>query len=172
MISFSCKPCFEDYIEFEKFKEKINKSFFLIYVMCSAFSVWSIYLAVESKRYEMLLFIPAVILFMACDRFIKKSEQRKRITRMISLDSSYLNENQIIIDDNFIEIKTIPQQNQTGSVAVYPYSVISMIYETAQYYYFFIGTEVKILSKRDLPHGCEHDIKKILSSKRNYVFVK
>ena len=132
-----------------------------------------IYDVIVSKDYQMLIFAAAMALIDVLTAVYEmKILPKKRVKRILAADSNYLTANEITIDDKAIEIKNIPNENQAGIVAVYPYSVMSVIYETTDYFYFFIGTEVKILAKKNIPQESAQYVKKIISSKRNYIYSK
>lgn len=173
MVHFTYTPCFDDYISFEKFKFKRNRSLLFTYIICVFFIAMGIYDVIVSKDYQMLIFAAAMALIdVLIAVYEMKILPKKRVKRILAADSNYLTANEITIDDKAIEIKNIPNENQAGIVAVYPYSVMSVIYETTDYFYFFIGTEVKILAKKNIPQESAQYVKKIISSKRNYMYSK
>lgn len=173
MVQFTYTPCFDDYISFENFKFKRNRSLLFTYIICVFFIAIGVYDVIVSKNYQMLVFAIAMALLDAVTAFYEmKIGPKKRVKKLLSSDSNYLTANEITIDDKAIEIKNIPNENQAGIVAVYPYSVMSVIYETTDYFYFFIGTEVKILAKKNIPQESAQYVKKIISSKRNYMYSK
>lgn len=173
MVHFTYTPCFDDYISFEKFKFKRNRSLLFTYIICVFFIAMGIYDVIVSKDYQMLIFAAAMALIDVLTAVYEmKILPKKRVKRILVADSNYLTANEITIDDKAIEIKNIPNENQAGIVAVYPYSVMSVIYETTDYFYFFIGTEVKILAKKNIPQESAQYVKKIISSKRNYIYSK
>ncbi|HBN39090.1 MAG TPA: hypothetical protein DD404_06130 [Ruminococcaceae bacterium] len=173
MVHFTYTPCFDDYISFEKFKFKRNRSLLFTYIICVFFIAMGIYDVIVSKDYQMLIFAAAMALIDVLTAVYEmKILPKKRVKRILAADSNYLTANEITIDDKAIEIKNIPNENQAGIVAVYPYSVMSVIYETTDYFYFFIGTEVKILAKKNIPQESAQYVKKIISSKRNYIYSK
>lgn len=173
MVHFTYTPCFDDYISFEKFKFKRNRSLLFTYIICVFFIAMGIYDVIVSKDYQMLIFAAAMALIDVLTAVYEmKIWPKKRVKRILAADSNYLTANEITIDDKAIEIKNIPNENQAGIVAVYPYSVMSVIYETTDYFYFFIGTEVKILAKKNIPQESAQYVKKIISSKRNYIYSK
>lgn len=173
MVNFIYTPCSDDYISFEKFKFKRNRSFFLTYLTCAVFIAMGIYDVIVSKNYQMLILAAAIAIIECSAAFyeIKIAPQRK-VKKLISADSNYLTPNEITIEDKAIEIKNIPSENQAGIVAVYPYSIMSVIYETTDYFYFFIGTEVKILAKKNIPQENTEYVKKVISRNKNYIFSK
>lgn len=163
----------DDYIGFEKFKLKRNKTSFFSYLMCLFFIATGVYDAVVYKNLNMII-ISAVTVISLCvlTLYSLKAAPEKRVKKLLSLDSAYLCQNKALINDKSIEIRNIPQENQAGTVAVYPYSIMSAIYETEEYFYFFIATEVKILPKRDIPAELFDYIKKVIAQNSNYLFIK
>lgn len=173
MAKFTYSLTFDDYLAFESFNIKRNKNVFFTYFICLLILANGVYDAVANKSYFMLIIAAAFIVAEAISTFYSvKIAPKKRINKMISLDASYLGQNEIILDDRAVEIKNIPAQNEAGTVCIYPYSVMTVIYETEEYYYFFISNEVKILPKGIIPDEYREYVKKTLSKNQNYMFVK
>lgn len=173
MAEFVYSLTFDDYLGFEKFKLKRNKTSFFSYVMCLFFVAMGVYDAVVYKNLYLVFIAIIMVLFGAATSFYSlKIAPKKRVKNLLSLDSTYLCQNRAVIDERTIEIRNIPQENQPGIVAVYPYSVMSVIYETEDCYYFFITTEVKILPKRVIPPELSDYIKKVISKNKNYLYIK
>ncbi|MDE6155887.1 MAG: hypothetical protein K2F67_05560, partial [Eubacterium sp.] len=55
MVNFIYTPTAEDYIAFEKFKYKKNKTFFISYVFCAMFIAIALYEFFIDKNYSMLV---------------------------------------------------------------------------------------------------------------------
>lgn len=173
MAEFVYSLTFDDYLGFEKFKLKRNKTSFFSYIMCLFFIAIGVYDAVVYKNLYLVFIAVIMVLFgFATSFYSLKIAPKKRVFNLLSLDSTYLCQNRAVINDKAIEISNIPQENQAGIVAVYPYSVMSVIYETEECYYFFIATEVKILPKRVIPPDLSDYVKKVISNNRNYLFIK
>lgn len=173
MAEFIYSLTFDDYVNFEKFKLKRNKTSFFSYIMCLFFIATGVYDAVVYKNHYLIIIAIIMILFVcATTLYSLKIAPKKRVKNLLTLDSTYLCQNKAVIDDKAIETRNIPYENQAGIVAVYPYSVMSVIYETEDYYYFFIATEVKILPKRAIPPELSDYVKKVISNNKNYMFIK
>lgn len=171
MVSFVYTPTAEDYISFEKFKYRKNKIFFFTYLFCVIFIAMALYDFFTTKSYDRIIFAAAlVVMNIIITLYTTNIASKKRIQNMISNDIGYLTPNEVIIDEKTIEFRNMPQQNQTGIVAVYPYSIMNVIYETAEYYYFFLGTEVKLLAKRAIPKENKEYVEKIIKSNKNYIY--
>lgn len=172
MAEFVYSLTYDDYVVFEKFKMKRNKTSFFSYLMCLFFIATGVYDAVVYKNSDMII-ISALIIFSVCAAtlYSVKFAPKRRIRKLLSLDSAYLCRNRAVIDDKAIEIRNIPDKKQAGIVMVYPYSVMSAIYETQDYFYFFIVTEVKILPKRVIPAELFDYVEKIIRKNRNYLFI-
>ncbi|MGN1203256.1 MAG: YcxB family protein, partial [Eubacterium sp.] len=171
MAKFIYSLTYEDYLCFESFKLKRNKTSFFSYLICLMFLVMGVYDAVVYKTFEVIILAAVMIAGVCISTFYAiKIAPKKRVKNLMALDSSYLGQSEIIIDDKAVEIKNIPQENEAGIVAVYPYSVMSAIYETEEYYYFFIGNEVRLLPKKAIPAEFSEYIKKTIGKNRNYMF--
>lgn len=173
MVNFVYTPTADDYIAFEKFKNKRNKTFFFTYIVCLIFMSMALYDFFTTKNYNEIIFAAAlVVMNIIITVYTTSVASKKRVKNMISSDINYLTPNEIIIDEKNIEIKNIPQQNQMGIVAVYPYSIMNVIYETDEYYFFFLGTEVKLLPKKSIPQEYREYVEKTIRKNKNYMFVK
>lgn len=173
MVKFSYTPMAEDYLAFEKFKYKRNKTFFFTYIFCLIFIAMALYDFFTTKNYDRIIFAAVIVVMnVIITVYTMSIASKKRIKNMVSKDINYLTPNEVIIDSKTIEFKNIPQSNQMGIVTVYPYSIMNVIYETAEYYYFFLGTEVKILPKRAIPVQHLEYVEKTIKSNKNYVFIK
>lgn len=173
MVNFIYTPETEDYIAFEKFKYKRNKTFLFTYIICLGFILMALYDFFTTKSYDRIIFAAAlVVMNIVVTVYTTSISSKKKVKAMISKDKNYLTPNEIIIDDKAVEIKNMPQQNQMGIVSVYPYSIMNVIYETEEYYFFFLGTEVKILPKRAIPQENKEYVEKTIRKNRNYLFVK
>lgn len=173
MTEFTYSLTDEDYIRFEKFKLKRNKTVFIVYIISLFYVAMSIYDAIVYKAYDLIFItIGFVILICAATAYVYFAAPKKRVRKMLAADSTYTGENSIKIGEKEIEIKNLPRENQRGMVAVYPYSVMSAIYETEESYYFLIGMTVKILPKRVIPPVLSDYVKKTLSKNGNYIYLK
>lgn len=173
MVTFSYTPMAEDYLAFEKFKTKRNKTVFFTYVICLVFISMALYDFFTTKSYDRIIFAAAlVVMNVIVTVYTTGIASKKRIKDMISKDANYLTPYEVTIDSKTVEFRNIPQANQMGIVSVYPYSIMNVIYETAEYYYFFLGTEVKILPKRAIPAQNKEYVEKTIQNNRNYIFIK
>lgn len=173
MVNFVYTPTADDYIAFEKFKYKRNKTFFFTYIFCLIFIAMALYDFFTTKSYERIIFAAAlVVMNIIVTVYTTSIASKNRVKNMISKDINYLTPNEIIIDEKKIEIKNVPQKNQMGIVAVYPYSIMNVIYETDEHYFFFLGTEVKLLPKKSIPQEYKEYVEKVIRENKNYMFVK
>lgn len=173
MVNFIYTPTTEDYIAFEKFKYKRNKTFLFTYIICLFFILMALYDFFTTKSYDRIIFAAAlVVMNVIVTIYTTSIASKKKVKNMISKDMNYLTPNEITIDEKTIEIKNIPQPNQMGIVSVYPYSIMNVIYETEECYFFFLGIEVKILPKRAIPQENKEYVEKTIRNNKNYVFVK
>lgn len=173
MAKFIYSLTYDDYISFEKFKLKRNKTAFFSYITCLLFLIMGVYDAVVYKTFQIIVI--AVIMIFAVfvsTAYSVNIAPKKRVKKYISLDPAYLGQKEIIVDEKKIEIKNIPAENEGAVVAVYPYSVMTAIYETSEYYYFFAGSEVKLLPKKAVPAELSENVNKFVKNNKNYMFFK
>lgn len=172
MKKFTYSLTYDDYLNFEKFRLKKNRTAFLSYIICIAFLTMGVYDAVAYKSYEMIIVAAILVLVeLVTMLYTLNISPKKRVNKYISLDSSYLGEKEITIDEKAIELKYIPKLNEAAVVAIYPYSIMTAIYETEEYYYFILNSEVKILPKKVIPAEISESVKKIISKNGNYMYL-
>ena len=173
MAKFVYSLTYEDYVGFEKFKLKRNRTSFFSYITCLLFLAMGVYDAAVYKTFEVVILSALMIAAVGLSTvYSVNTAPKKRVKNYISLDSSYLGQKEITIDDKAIEIKNLPKENEPAVLAVYPYSLMSAIYETADDYYFFIGNEVKLLPKRVIPAELSDSVKRVIASNKNYLYIK
>lgn len=166
---------FEDYLNFQKFTYKMKKTGFttiLLIMMTVGYFVYCVvrYRNISPEYY--FYFGVAVLTLIVIMIYQSKIEPKRKTKKYTSIDSSYFDVNEITVDDKTVEIKNIPKENQTGVVCVYPYTVMNAIYETENYFYFLVGSEVKILPKNAVPAEMKEIVFKEIKSNPNCIFVK
>lgn len=165
----------DDYLNYEKFAVKLRKSNVVSVIILMFVTAMTVYFAVRNGGLEVQYyiyfgaFVIAIVLLSLINNFIMP---KNKVKRYIKSDASYLGENEISIDDKAIEIKNIPAEKETGVVCIYPYSVISIIYETENYFYFIVANEVKILPKRVIPQAMSRSVFNAINSNPNRMYVK
>ncbi len=173
MVKFVYSLTFDDYLVFERFKLKRNRSSFFIYIMTIFYFAMGLYTGIASRNYEIIYINIAVVLSVCAGTVYSHIfAPKKRVKKMIEEDSGCLNKNEIIISENAIEVKSLPDENQSGSLEIYPYAIMQAIYETEENYYFFIDLLVKIVPKRAIPAELIEEAKKNISKNKNYIFIK
>lgn len=165
----------DDYLNYEKFAVKLRKSNVVSVVMIMILVAITVYYGVRNGGLEVqyyIYFVAFVVTVAMFTLFTNIIVPKKKVNRYIKSDASYLGENEITIDDKAIEIKNIPAEKETGVVCVYPYSVISIIYETENYFYFIVANEVKILPKRVIPQAMSQSVFNAINRNPNRMYVK
>lgn len=163
---------YQDFVNFEKFNlKKTIKSFILLFLMLITFFIFYFY--VGSKNYNIIISVVIISVIFALSFFITyKAMPKKRVKEYIQKDNSYLKPIEMTITDNAIETNNLPDFNEAGIVAIYPYSIMNVIYETNDYFYFIICNEAKILPKRAIPDEMRELVFKEIKKNPNCVFVK
>lgn len=162
----------EDFIIWERLQFKRSR---LIpgLIMAVVFIIYAGYYYMVSQN--LTLVISTVIATAFCGAYafyVYNKGIEKRIDRYIAADSQYLSPYEISIDENTIEYKNLPMINEAGVVVICPYSIIRAIYETENYFYFYIGYEIKILPKRDIPDEMKQQVFSRIKKNRNCIFIK
>lgn len=162
----------EDYLSFEKMQFK--RGFFpstIVMIVCFIFI--GVYNYITEKNLIILIgTVVAVVILFLFFAIYNTAIVKGRVKKYIAMDSSYLGENEIIIDNNAVEIKNIPKENEAGIIAVYPYKIMRAIVENNDYFYFYIGMEAKILPKRCIPDEMKQQVFSSIKNNRNYVYMK
>lgn len=161
-----------DYILFERmqFKRSVVPSTVFIAVF---FVMIGVYDYISSKNIVMLICAAAAIAIAFLYFFIyDKALIKNKVRRYIYADSSYMGENEIIIDNHSIEIKNIPRENEAGIISIYPYKIMRAIMENNEYFFFYVGLEVKILPKKAIPQEMKEQVFSNIKKNQNYVYVK
>lgn len=162
----------EDYLSFEKMQLKRRVVLSTI-VMTVCFLAIGFYNYIASKNPSILIgSIIAAVIALLTFAVLYITTVKRRVKRYIFMDSSYLGENEIIIDNNAIEIKNIPKENEAGIISIYPYKIMRAIVENNDYFYFYIGMEAKILPKRSIPNEMKQQIFSNIKNNKNYVYIK
>lgn len=173
MAEFEYSLTFDDYVAFEKFKLKKNRTLMLTLIFFIVLLIIEIYNAAVYKDYTTLvLFVALIAADLAVTAYSYYVMPKEKVSKFISLDSSYLGQREIKIDDKKIVLKYKPMKNDAAVLAIYPYSVMNAIFETEGCYYFFVGNEAKLLPKRVIPAELSDYVKKVLSGKKNYIYIK
>lgn len=166
---------FEDYLNFEKFSYKLKKTgtaSVLLIMFATGYLVYSIVRYKELSAEYYFYYAVVVITLIASTFYGYKIAPKQKAKKYTSADSSYFGMNEITVDEKTVEIKNIPEENQAGIVCVYPYTVMNAIYETEKYFYFLVGSEVKILPKNAVPDEMKTVVFRDIKNNPNCIFVK
>lgn len=161
----------QDYIHFERMNMK--RAFRSSIVMIVMFLGLGVFLYITEKNLTILISfaIGSIVILLAhiCSYYVSASKKAKNYVKK---DNSYLKPTEITITDKTIETNNLPNENEAGFVAVYPYSIMNAIYETNEYFYFLIGNEAKILPKSAVPDEMKELVFKEIKKNPNCVFIK
>lgn len=161
----------QDYIYFERMNMK--RAFRSSMVMIVMFLGLGVFLYITEKNLTILISfaIGSIVILLAhiCSYYVSASKKAKNYVKK---DNSYLKPTEITITDKTIETNNLPNENEAGMVAVYPYSIMNAIYETNEYFYFLIGNEAKILPKSAVPDEMKELVFKEIKKNPNCVFIK
>ena len=162
----------QDFINFEKFNmKKQSNIMFTFFLMVIVF--FAIYCYMVFNSYYGLIFAAVFAVLAGLMLFCSfKISPKKRVNNYLKKDNSYLKTTEITITDKAIETNNLPNENEAGIVAIYPYSVMNAIYETDDYFYFFIGNEARILPKSAVPNEMKELVFKEIKNSQKCIFVK
>lgn len=164
----------EDYISFELLKLKQNKPWVLPTIFSVVLSVMFAYYAVERKSYIYLI-IPIVMIIDAFFTYYYANsiKPKKNAEKYISLDKSYLNPKEITIFRDSIELRTLPEkEGDPAIIEVYPFSVMSAIIESNDYFQFITVSEANVLPKRSIPQDILQTVENTIRNNPNYTLMK
>lgn len=174
-ISFEYTPTKEDYLNYEKFAEKMKRQRPILIIVGMMITASTVYTSVVNKKIDLFQIVATIAILTAIVLclFLQNSVfPQKRVNWYIKKDPSYFSPMEFTVNEKAIEIKTKPQNNEMGTVCIYPYSIMSIIYETNEYFYFVLGNEVKILPKNVIPRETRIQAFEEIRYNRNYVRVK
>lgn len=162
----------DDYIKFYQMQYK--RSLLPKYVLLwSIFIMFALYYSFVNKNiYFVIGTVFAVIITIPFVIYQLKKGAFKKEVDLIKGIPSYFKQTEITITDKTIETNNLPDLNEAGIIAVYPYSIMNVIYETNDYFYFVIGAEAKILPKSAIPNEMKKWVFEEIKKNPNCVFVK
>lgn len=161
----------QDYIYFERMNMK--RAFRSSIVMIVMFLGLGVFLYITEKNLTILIsFVIGSIVILLAHIYSYYVSASKKANNYVKKDNSYLKLTEITITDKTIETNNLPNENEAGMVAVYPYSIMNAIYETNEYFYFLIGNEAKILPKSAVPDEMKELVFKEIKKNPNCVFIK
>lgn len=163
----------EDYINFYQYTYKrsilmgagVTAGLFTFIALYYGFVLKDIWLA---GTVGAAICISAIYIFLNYNVLIK----RKTIKIINSCKEEYLRTVEATITDNTIESNNLPGENEAGVITIYPYSIMKMICENDDYFYFYIGIEAKILPKRAIPDEMKEAVYRQIRSNRNCMKAK
>ncbi|MGN1421096.1 MAG: hypothetical protein ACI4XC_06250 [Eubacterium sp.] len=164
----------EDYVKFEELKLKQSKgwimSAFSSLLLCALFT----FHAIEKKSYIFLI-VPIVIILdlVFTNYYVNKIRPKKNAKKYISLDKSYLNQKEITVYSDSIELKTLPEKDgDPAIIEIYPFSVMSAILESNDYFQFITVSEANVLPKRAIPQEILQTVENTIRKNPNYTLIK
>lgn len=161
----------QDYIHFERMNMK--RAFRSSIVMIVMFLGLGVFLYITEKNLTILIsFAIGSIVILLAHIYSYYVSASKKANNYVKKDNSYLKLTEITITDKAIETNNLPNENEAGMVAVYPYSIMNAIYETNDYFYFLIGNEARILPKSAVPDEMKELVFKEIKKNSNCFFIK
>lgn len=164
----------EDYISLELLKLKQNKPWVLPTIFSVVLSVTFAYYAVERKSYIYLI-IPIVMFIDAFFTYYYANniKPKKNAEKYISLDKSYLSPKEITFYRDSIELKTLPEnEGDPAIIEVYPFSVMSAILESRDYFQFITVSEANVVPKKAIPQEILQTVENTVRNNPNYSLMK
>ncbi|MCC8072594.1 MAG: hypothetical protein LIO62_00490 [Clostridiales bacterium] len=163
----------KDYISFEVMKFRQQRTGIIAFTFCCVILAVGIHYAISQDDYIYLIstavMLAAVIFEMI---YLSKVRPKRRVDKLLSNDETYTSPVRMKISPDFVELESVPKENEPMVIGVYPFGVINAIFETSEYYYLYLTAEVKILPKNIIPKEIDENIKKILRSKAQYAKLK
>lgn len=163
-----------DYLNFEMLKFKQNKNRIFPSVGIAAIFLIFAGFFVEKDIYKLFI-IPAVFLLETLILFIYvgKIKPRKNVEKYLRLDSSYLSKREVAFYSDYIELKVLPEREGDAAVIeVYPYSVMSGIIESSDYFQFITVSEANLLPKKAIPADMLKAVEDTVRKNPNYTLLK
>lgn len=153
MIIFTFTPRRDDFLNYQKFRRKMTRSAAFFYILCMIAFAFSLYNAIVTKEYNFL--IAMVILCAVCGGLLIYSNTvsvRKQIDAAAKADPSLFAPQTIKVYDSSLEIKIDYGDGELEFSGVYPFSIFSAVFETAEGFYIFVpGVNTIILPKHAFP---------------------
>lgn len=161
----------QDLINFELFKLKGSRFMTMLYLSALIVIGIGTYYSVKEKEYVYFLIMALYVLVIGLfSLYISKIRPKKRADKCIKKDATYTELRQITVNDNCVEFKTLPKENEPMLLAVYPYNIINAIIETKNYIQFVLPSGANIVPKAAIPQEMRADVIKCLKTNMNYVF--
>lgn len=172
-MQFSFTLTETDYLQFAKFRNRLTKSGFMVYLLCAGILALGLYETMETKKYVYVTATGVMVLAVAAlQLYSLHAAPKQQLKKRAEKDSLYTCENRLCIHDHALSV-CIGQANGARIEAVYPFSAVGAVFETANAYYFFIyGTEIQMLPKRAIPDVQRDAVTERLKKLANYRFVK
>lgn len=149
--SFKIRLSKEDLVFFEQFAFKKFQLPGMLMTMPFIFII-AVYDGIAENAMPIITgaLISAATIIIAFFLYYKIGLKRK-VEKYIRKEPLYLAETEITIDDGTLESRIASNEGETNISTAYPYSVITVIYETEGYFFFRIANEAKLLPKDKIP---------------------
>lgn len=164
----------EDYISFEALKIQQSKPWILPTVFSVALGAMFTYYAVERKSYVYLI-VPIVMIIdiFFSYLYVNNVKPKRNAEKYIKLDKSYFNQKEITFFSDSIELKTLPEKDgDPAIIEIYPFSVMSSITESNDYFQFITVSEANVLPKKAIPQEMYKAVEGVIRKNPNYNLLK
>lgn len=163
---------FSDFVKYEKFcfKKYVLPQSIMTLIMIAAIVIYSG--AAQKNIYVTIFGLLAAAAFAAGIYFKYTAGIRKKVKKYTVKDSLCFNENEITVNDNSIEIKNIPDESGVSFMGIYPFSIMTVIYENKDFFCFQIGGDARLLPKSSVPVNMREIVFNQIRSNRNCITVK
>lgn len=164
----------EDYINFEEMKLKQNKSWVVPILFSVVIGAASAFYAVERKSYVYLI-IPIVMIIdiFVTYFYMNNIKPKKNVKKYTGLDKSYFSPKEITFNSDSIELKTLPlKDGDPAIIEIYPFSVMSAILESNDYFQFITVSEANVLPKKAIPQEILQSVENVIRKNPNYSMIK
>lgn len=139
----------------------MTRSTAIFYVLCMITLAFSLYNAITTKDYNFL--IAMVILCAVCGGLLLYSRTvsvKKQLDAAAKADPSLFAPQTVKVTDSSLEINIDYEDGELKFSAVYPFSIFSAVFDTAEGFYIFVpGVNTIILPKHAFPEEFARQMK-------------
>lgn len=162
--------------DFCKFYKQSYKKAYVTSAITSAivFALLGLYCMVIVKNMALAIGMISAVVITSAYSLLKQTFAPQKMAKnaIKGAPEQYLRESEITISDKAIELNNLPVGDEPCVIAIYPFSMMRLILENDEYFYFYIDLEVKILPKRDIPPQMSEDVFRQIRKNKRYVYFK
>ena len=161
----------QDLINFELFKLKGSKFMTMLYLSALVVIGIGTYYSVKDRDITYIIIMALYAFSIGLySLYISQIIPKRSANNYVKKDVTYTQLRQITIDNECVEFKTSPKENEPMLLGVYPYNIIEAIIESKNYIQFVLPSGANIVPKAAIPQEIRADVIKCLKNNMNYVF--